>query len=84
MFDIIRIVYILIILYMYYMYHVLCNHHILHPIILRFFFPFTQVDSLFFRNFYTIFLMHMLFIFHLFYILHIIHIYIVQIELELC
>lgn len=50
---------------------------------IRFFFPFTQVNSLFVHNFHTIYLMHMLFIFYLFYILHIIHIYIIQTELEL-
>lgn len=69
--------------------HILYIIHILHYLIkkiicIRFFFPFTQVNSLFFRDFNTISLMHMLFIFHLFYILHIIHIYIVQTELELC
>lgn len=65
---------------MYYTHIALFNKKI---ICIRFLFPFTQGDSLFFCSFYTIYLMHMLFIFHLFYILHIIHVYIVQIELEL-
>lgn len=55
---------------MYYTHIALFNKKI---ICIRFLFPFTQGDSLFFFSFYTIYLMHMLFIFHfsIYYILYI-------------
>ena len=59
-------------LHMLYIIHILLSLY-KKIICIRFFFPFTQVNSLFFLNFYTIHLIHMLFIFHfsIYYILYI-------------